>query len=172
MTGCTSSLGEPGNSLLLRNAVDDGNDEVLWKWNGADAGGPAAFGDPSAGDVLSGTSYRFCVYDGNAAALLASVAPAGGVCRTKACWKAASSGLRYGDPELTPGGIDKINLKANAGRDKLALKGSGPYLAMPALDALALPLVAQLQAGNGSCWESTYSAPSTNSGDAFQASGD
>ena len=170
---CVSSPGQPGNSLLLRDFTDDGDDLVVWKWRGAQMGGLAAFGDPASGDVLTGTNYRFCLYDGGSDLRLAAVAPAGGVCRTQPCWRAiVGKGFGYRDPERTPGGLDKLGLGASADQVRMLLKGKGPYLDMPALGSLVLPLRAQLQASNGSCWEATFSVPSVNDGEEFRSRGD
>ena len=119
--GCASSPGQPGNSLLLRDFADDGDDLVVWKWSGAQMGGLVAFGDPASGDVLTGTNYRFCLYDGASDLLLGSVAAAGGVCRTQPCWRAiVGKGFGYRDPERTPGGLDKIGLSASAAKFRAA----------------------------------------------------
>jgi hypothetical protein len=174
LTGCASPPpGQPRNSLLLRNFADDGKDLVIWKWSAAQMGGLAAFGDPSNGDVLTGTNYRLCLYDGGSGLLLTAAAGAGGVCRKQPCWKAVpGKGFSYRDAERTPGGLAKIGLRASADQVKILLKGRGPYLDMPALGSVVLPLRAQLQAGNGSCWEATFSMPLANDAQKFRSRAD
>jgi hypothetical protein len=173
LTGCASSPGQPRNSLRLRDLTDNGDDLLVWKWSGAQMGGLAAFGSPSSGDVLTGTNYRFCLYDGGSDLLLTAVAAAGGVCRTKPCWKAiAGKGFGYRNPDWTPGGLAKIRLRATPDRVKILVKGKGQYLHMPALGSIILPLRAQLQAGSGACWEAAFSVPTVNDGQEFRSHAD
>jgi cysteine-rich repeat protein len=92
--------------------------------------------------------------------LLARVdAPAGGTCDGKACWRstgrAAPTGFKYVDPDLTPNGGQKVVLKAGvAGKAKAIVKGKGVSLALPSLP-LALPALAQLE-GGGHCYEAYF----------------
>jgi hypothetical protein len=121
----------------------------------------AAFGDP-----LGATGYRVCVYDGASTPVLGVAIPAGGICnaRTKrSCWKAVRRGFAYRNSDRALGAIQSLDLREgltdNAAR--IALRGRGPLLGMPSLPSLTLPLTVQLQATNGECWESSYSAPTS-----------
>jgi hypothetical protein len=62
-------------------------------------------------------------------------------------------------------------LSGAASKAKIAFKGKGPTLALPAL-GLATPVRVQLQAGSGACWESTFSTSQQNSGATFKAKSD
>jgi hypothetical protein len=56
-------------------------------------------------------------------------------------------------------GIHRIDLRAGIdGKAKVSVGGKREGLDMPALGSLDLPLVMQLQATNGECWQSTYAA--------------
>jgi hypothetical protein len=44
---------------------------------------------------------------------------------------------------------------------KVVAKGKGPHVAFPTLP-LSPPVLVQLQASNGNCWEATYLAPKVN----------
>jgi len=120
-----------------------------------------AFGDP-----LTTTGYRVCIYDGAPMPVLGVVVPPGGICnaRTKrACWKAVRHGFSYRNSDRVLGAIQSLDLREglteNAAR--IAVRGRGPLLGMPSLPTLTLPLTVQLQATNGECWESSYSAPTS-----------
>lgn len=120
-------------------------------------------GNPALGD-----DYAFCVYDAVGGLLLGASAPAGGMCGARACWKPLGlSGWRYGDKEGTPDGIQKLLLRAGeAGKSRLALKGKGAHLSLPALGALALPLRTQLRSDGGRCWEAQFPQTSVLKSDA------
>ena len=160
--------------LLLKDRTPDRHDLALWKWSAPGAPASGDLGDPLSGDPVSGTNYRFCIYDGTSALLLRATIPAGGRCGVKACWKATPGvKLDYRDRELTPDGIARIAIQVGSTRPgKLSLKATGENLAMPALGAFALPLRVQLQADTGKCWEATFGTPSENSIAEFRARAD
>ena len=62
-------------------------------------------------------------------------------------------------------------LSGAAGKAKIAFKGKGQNLALPPL-GLVTPVRVQLHAGNGQCWESTFSTSSQNSTVLFKAKSD
>jgi len=67
------------------------------------------------------------------------------------------SGWRYGDRDGTPDGLQKLLLRSGgAGESRLALKGKGAHLTLPALGSLALPLRTQLRSQAGGCWEAEF----------------
>jgi hypothetical protein len=67
------------------------------------------------------------------------------------------SGWRYGDRDGTPDGLQKLLLRAgDAGKSRLALKGKGAHLTLPALGSLALPLRTQLRTQASGCWEADF----------------
>jgi hypothetical protein len=138
-------------------------DLLLWKWQRGPAVASADLGNPAASD-----DYAFCIYDAGGGLLFGAEAPAGGTCGTKSCWKALGlSGWRYADKEGTPDGIQKLLLRTgDAGKSKLALKGKGENLTLPALGMLALPLRTQLRGGAGRCWEAQFPQSSVLKSDA------
>ena len=160
--------------LVMKDRTPDGRDLVQWKWSAPGAPLPVELGDPTTGDPVSGPNYRFCIYDGTSSHVLGGAAPAGGRCGLKSCWKGlADVKLDYRDRELTPGGIGRLAVRPGGTRaGKLTVKAMGEHLAMPALDALVLPLRVQLQSGTGACWEATFTTPSESSAAQFRARSD
>jgi hypothetical protein len=69
-----------------------------------------------------------------------------------------SRGYRYKDRLGTPDGLELVLLRPGGdGRAKMSVKGQGPLLRLPAPDRVDLPLLVQLQATNGGCWEARVS---------------
>ena len=176
--GCS---GPDTATLLLSDRQGARKDNVLLRWDG---GTPVAPGGrrgplrPSSvedfGDPRTDTDYAVCAFEGfddeglgeegfsEPRRLLASAVPAGGTCGGKPCWKAMAHGYRYRDPEATPDGIRSLVLrsgKAKAARIKAA--GRGANLNLSSLP-VHLPLVVQLQASNGQCWQAVYRNPKVN----------
>jgi hypothetical protein len=159
------------SALLLRQGSDDTRDVVSWKWRSSGLLAKADFGSPTAT-----TDMAVCIYDASVAGdtlRLDATAPAGGVCAGRPCWKETSSGFRYADRELTPEGLATVRLKAGApGAGRIAIKGRGANLALPGLP-LTAPVIVQLQRRDGvPCWSATFSAPATNTSEAFRAKAD
>src|SRR2546428_117155 len=77
---------------------------------------PAAAPATQLGNPLATDSYALCLYDlsGTRPALLfRAMAPAGGTCGGRSCWRAhGSGGFSYVDPDRTPDGIARIGLHA------------------------------------------------------------
>ena len=156
-SGC-KRVALPRKALLtLRNRTPDTLDRLTWKWTRGQTTDASELGDPPGGD-----DYAFCLYDQNEALRLMAAAPGGTACGSPPCWTAlggdaAPSGYRYAGGSTAPDGIDGLVLHAGAvGAAKAVVKGSGDALAMPALETLALPLRAQLQADNGLCLEAEF----------------
>lgn len=149
-----ASLSVRGGPLASRRSLD-------WKWSGAEAVEPGAFGDPVAADP-----FDLCLYAGGALALAAR-APAGGTCGRKPCWAPGPGGFGYADAARTPLGIGRIVLKAGAaGRSRVSVGAKSALLPDPGLP-LGAPIVAQLSRGAGeACWTSTFST--TRRSDAAQ----
>ena len=131
---------------------------MVWKWVKGAATARADFGDP-----LSGTDYALCVYDGNQSLVAHGCAPAGGTCGDRPCWRATSTGFKYRDREVGPGGLMnsfQLVLKAGvAGQAKIGAVGKGQTPSVPSLP-LAQPVTVQLVNSDGAaCWEAMYSAP-------------
>jgi hypothetical protein len=132
-----------------------------WKWLKGSTTSKADFGDP-----LSTDTYELCVYDGTPSLIMHATAPAGGLChlsRPKPCWKEKTSGFTYTNRDLTPLGLGRIVLKAGLtpGTARIAVRGKGANLDMPASFPLAQPVVVQLKNSSGTCWEAIYDAPAS-----------
>src|SRR5262245_35636864 len=158
--------------LLLKDATPDTDDQVKYKWAKRPTTTFADLGDPLATD-----DYALCVFDGTEALLFQMTAPAGGTCGTKPCWTqlggSTPRGFKYKDSDGLPNDLDGITAKAGlAGKASMSLKGKGDNIPMPPLGTLALPLRAQLQSGNGQCWEGTFSTPTINTTAQFKAKSD
>jgi uncharacterized delta-60 repeat protein len=165
--GCLGIAPVGRSSLQLRDRVPDTSDVARWKWQS----GVVAVGD--FGDPLTTDDYALCVYQGASQALwLRSVAPKGGACSFKPCWKPlAQNGAKYVDRELTPDGVSSLVLRSNVpGRVQLKLKAKGSSLALPSLATLALPVRVQLQRSGGACWDVTYATAKTATFGTFAAS--
>ncbi len=154
LAGCRDQTLPKGGLTLKDKGIDKG-DSLSWKWLRGAATPLAAFGDP-----LGATTYTLCLYDGSSMVALEALVPPAGTCGSKPCWKAkGTTGFKYKNSAATADGIQKLDLKAGIdGKAKVTVKGKGEGLDMPALDQLALPLLLQLQASNGECWQSTYTA--------------
>jgi cysteine-rich repeat protein len=156
-------------SLKLKDASPDGADRLVWKWSG----GPL-YNSSDLGDPRNTSSYALCLFDGAPGLRTRLVAPAGGTCGGKPCWKALGSiGFGYSNKSLIPDGLQKIIAKGG-GSAKFIFKGKGLDLPMPALDALVLPVTVQLQVTGGGCWEAVYTSAGVSRSDAqvFQAKDD
>jgi hypothetical protein len=158
LLGCRSPS-EPGKSQLsMKKGATDAKDSLSWKWSKGSATTLADFGDPTRTD-----GYALCIYDGASSLVFTASAAAGGACKKgKPCWKASGTkGFKYADGDLTPQGVQKLQLQSGIdGKAKIAFGGKGALLGMPALDALAFPLVVQLQGTHDECWAATYASAS------------
>jgi hypothetical protein len=177
LPGCKAPALPQKAKLRIKNDPDsdDAKDAIQWLWKKGAATSAGELGDP-----LSLTHYVFCLYDESGAPtfLFRSRAPAGGLCGPAPCWKGlgsppGSKGYKRKDKTLTPDGMEKLHLKpGDAGKAKISGKGRGANLTgLPTLP-LALPVRAQLQAANGTCWEAVYSTSSRNDDTRFKAKSD
>ncbi len=163
---CRQSTAPRAGRLRLSNRSDTSKNRLDWTWGKGVATAKAAFGSPD-----STTEYAFCVYDGTDQLIMSADIPAGTL------WNETSSGFRYKDRASTADGVSSIVLTQGLqdGKAKIALGGKGTELDMPMLPIApgALPLRAQLEAGNGECWVATYGAfISRNSAEGFSAKSD
>jgi DNA-binding beta-propeller fold protein YncE len=133
----------------------------------------AGFGDPS-----TATTYALCVYQSNPTPelVLRAMAPAGGICRISRppalpCWTAQTRLFSYKDPYEAPEGIKILRVPSLAARHpvKLLVKGKGDHVGFPSLPLTGVPVLVQLQASNGSCWESSYTTAVSNTPSSFRA---
>ncbi|MBY0276359.1 hypothetical protein K2Z84_13520 [Candidatus Binatia bacterium] len=170
LTGCKAPVEDGKSTLDVKDKANDKGDLLGWKWLAGDATTLADLGDPT-----SGSNVRICVYDGASAAFAAGViAPAGGTCAGKPCWKSlGAKGFKYADKLLTPTGIDGITLLTGAaGKAKIVARAKGLPLDPPALP-FAGPVLVQLSIDGGACFAAEYrtSAFVKNQADLFKAKG-
>ena len=162
------------SSLIVKDDLDHAKDILVWQWTKGEATTFADFGDPT-----TDTSYALCVYDrsgpgGTAHLLSTGVAPPGGLCRGRPCWKPVGVGLgyNYSDSLRANEGMNKIVLRTGtAGLAKLTAKAGGVQLATPAPPFTGTVTV-QLQAENGTCWEADFSTPTMNAVGVYKAKSD
>jgi hypothetical protein len=164
------------SSLSAIDRPGDTNDVVTWAWRGANTV-LTDYGDPTAPNTM----LRLCVYDASARVqpLAAIAIDAGGQCRNRSCWRplgkpARRVGFGYRNTDATPNGIATATLRARPnGTGRIAVKGKGPNLGMPAL-GLTVPVTVQLSiadAGGRRCWQATYAAARRNDTSRFRAAG-
>lgn len=169
--GCRQPAQANKAVLVLKNKSPDTKDGLLWKYVKGAATVTADFGDP-----LTATGYSLCVYDSsaNAQPLMLAMAPPGGTCAGKPCWKTIKGGFKYKDKELTPDGLQFILEKSGiAGKSKLIVKGKGANLGMTTLP-LTTPVTVQLKRNDTptTCWQATYSTSLKNLPEQFKAKAD
>ena len=155
------------NSLLMvKERASPSKNRIVWKWNDGAATSATDFGDPR-----STTSYTVCIYDQDATApggvslMLSATAPPGSK------WSPTSTGYRYQDTTLSPGGLRKILLRAGADHAaQIMVTGKRDNLALQSLPA-ELPLTVQIKASTGACWDATYPTADTNTPIRFKGKG-
>jgi hypothetical protein len=140
--------------LLLDAGATPAKDRLVWRWVKGEASAPADLGDP-----FDTTNVAFCLYDASGAAqpILDAVAPAGGTCRERPCWRTLGAAqIEYLDPETDPDGLRRLRLTPGPDGDAfLTVVGKGANLGLPA-GPLSLPVTAQVQTADGECWSATY----------------
>ncbi|HEY2386967.1 MAG TPA: hypothetical protein VGK30_08405 [Candidatus Binatia bacterium] len=169
-TGCRQTVAAHQAQLQIKLRTPNTKNRLLWKWKGA------ATTTPEFGNPLAATGYDLCIYDGNANLIGTAAVPAGGTCNAaspRPCWRASTTGYRYSDRDLTPAGVQQVQLKAGiAGKAKIVLKGRGALLDLPDLPVTTLPLRVQMIGANGACFEATYSTTGRNEADQLKAKSD
>jgi hypothetical protein len=172
-TGCRAA---PRSLLGLRAPMSGGrNRRLVWRWSQGET--PAAeFGDP-----LSSDGYTACLFETGATptTLLAAHVPPGGTCPTgspRSCWRAGAQAgqFTYRDRAGSAAGIDRLVLRSGgAGAATVLIRGRGESLTLPPLP-LDPPILFQLRADNGSCWETPFDAASlrVNRSDLVRAKAD
>jgi hypothetical protein len=118
------------------------------------------------GAPLTSTAYAVCVYDGTGALIVNLLAPAGGTCSGKPCWKVTSNSIQYKDKLASSNGLKSIKIKSGAAGKTLAkVQAKTANFAMPTLPLnQTSPVKVQLiNNTNSSCWEAKYTAPPTTS---------
>jgi hypothetical protein len=161
MGGCQASASGKGSLQL-------GGGKLKWKWTSSANVATSDFVDPT-----TATDYVLCLYDAGSKKL-GALAPAGGTCGTKPCWKASGTvGFKYADKDGTPEGVTKVGLKSGAaGHGKIQVKGGGTHLQAVTLPFTTPVLVQVRQSGSNTCWEATYSTFKANTSTVYKAKSD
>ena len=161
---CRTPVAGQKARLTLRHTSDGAKDKLQWKWSRGSATTKADYGNPMGTD-----DYVLCLYDGSGLRVSA-VAPAGGMCGTRGCWKEQPRGFVYKDREFTPAGLSQVSLKEGVdGKAKIQVKGQGALLALPDLTTLTTPLTVQLhRTGGDACWGAVFSFPPALKNDGMQ----
>ncbi len=171
LTGCKTPIVEGKASLVIKDAAADKSDALTWKWARGEATSVTDFATPA-----TSSDVRLCIYDGPAPTLVAGmIAPAGGTCAGKPCWKVTGGGKGYGykDKLGTPTGVQSVKLKAGAaGKAAIQVQAKGVHVDVPSLP-LTGPVLVQLSAESGACFEAAYQPGSfaKNEPGAFKATG-
>jgi hypothetical protein len=165
--GCVAALAGKAAVDIKKGAAST-QDLVSWKWKSA---GAVTMAD--LGTLTTRSPYAFCVYDTNAGSHLRVTLPVEGLCNGSLCWKETRTALKYSS-KTAPAGLQSIKLQTGAaGKAKIALKGKGSSLGLPASIALTTPVRIQLQRRDGvSCWDAAYSAALTDDATEFRAKSD
>lgn len=174
--GCRQPAVEGVSRLRITDSPDNSSDRIQWRWSYGSAVDIEDFGDPTTDN-----GYAFCLYDDSAdlPLIFEGRAAAGETFGGESHWSTKGStlsprGYKYSDRSTFPDGIKKLQLKPGAtGKSRIQLKAQGSNLDGSPLGLPAgvqnLPLVAQLQASNGECWEVRYQSASRNDGERFDA---
>jgi hypothetical protein len=158
----------PGASVLqVKNRTPDSLDRLTWKWTRGQATVPTDFGTPE-----TDTAYDFCIYAGGKL-VSRSTAPAGGLCRGRACWRQTATGWAFTKNDAEPRTLQKLVLRAGGdGRAKVLVKGKGALLALPTLPLQGMPIRTQVVNADGQCWEATFTTTLRNDSDRLKAKSD
>lgn len=164
----------PGRSTFeLRDDLDDERDRFVWRYRKGEATALTELGDPRTSD-----RYALCIFDESGAEPVATAGiplPPGPSCGTSPCWHAVSrKGFKYGGPPTAAEGVSMVTLvSGDDGKSSISIAGRGPALP-PADLPRSLPVRLQLQASNGSCWQSVFSSAGVrrNDGARFKAKSD
>lgn len=137
--------------LKVKGSSDAARRSLDWRWATREIGS-AEFGDPTTSD-----DYALCLYKDGAvgSALIASLRmPKGTDCAAGTCWKRAARGFVFS--ERTEDRLVSASFSAtSADQARIKVKAKGGGIETPQLP-VALPLVVQLQAGDGRCWSAEY----------------
>jgi ELWxxDGT repeat protein/cysteine-rich repeat protein len=167
LAGCRLPTVPIPGSMTFKKAAGGLRSSIVWKWKKGAATTFADFGNPVTTD-----SYALCLYDESGAPqlLYEMKAPGGSAWKILGKTPTGASYRSIGPPD----GLTKVALKAGvAGKAKVQANGKGSYLPFLAGSGpVPLPLRVQMQAANGSCWETYYTTALKNDGVAFKANSD
>ncbi|MBX3025714.1 hypothetical protein KF840_12475 [bacterium] len=165
LQGCQYS-GQPSNTcttaskavLKIRDASSNSGDSVKFLWKG----GPALV--PDMGNPTQSTRYELCIYDGRGVQMAMGVPP--GVGWSPLGPPLAPKGYKYLNSTATADGVKLIKTKGSnldRGQVKFVAKGN----ALPDTEDLPFqyPVIAQVYASDGMCWDAQFSLQQTKKND-------
>ena len=158
--GC-HELVRPHQASFVVHDRPSGPDEIAWRWLGGTPTFPFELGNP-----LFGTTYALCAYGDGGLAYQSVAGP--GVCRrSSSCWRETrQGGFVYANHFGNADGLTRVELTPGLqGASRVVVKGRNTRLTLPALP-LPVPLVVQVQADNGTCWEAVYEEADVDRNDA------
>jgi hypothetical protein len=170
MVGCVST-GAPATTCLaaakatfaIKDNANDLGDQLKLTWKG----GPVLL--PDLGDPTQTSRYELCVYDATRIRTALGVPPGTG-------WgflgsEVAPRGYKFKDSLGQHDGVKQMTLKTSSlDKAKLKLVGRGTNLPDPTLP-FALPVLVQLHASDGACWEAGFGVTQSRRNDASGFSG-
>ena len=158
---CLVSTRSGRGQIRLDDADDDADDALSWKWLAGEATSMEDFGDP-----LATTDYELCVFDGSGSAVAHVLYGAAEDCGGKPCWRQTSSGYGFNrrvDGEDGSRSSAKLSLRAGEnGRAKITASVKGGLLDIGGIPPEP-PVVVELRAKDGACWQASFSDPATTS---------
>jgi hypothetical protein len=156
LVGCKLPFAAHQSTMRFAETVSDPDTIFSWLWRPGSRTTLAQFGDP-----LTGTDYVLCIYDHSVRAqpVVADVAEPQG-------WKAIHNGFFYIVRHPHP--LRRLVLRA--GEDgKASIFAHGNSETVLSVLPFTVPVLVQLQAGNGECWETDFSTPVRNDAREFRA---
>jgi hypothetical protein len=142
---------------------------LKWNLRNGEATSPAELGDPT-----TSTSYAVCIYRGIGFAtedlglVLAAEAPAGGTSGTRPSWAVRGNGsIKFKNRDGNADGLTQIFVRASdTGHANVKVRGKGGALHLNPVYG-RVPVIAQLRASNGTCFEARFSRAIRNGGMVF-----
>ena len=172
-TSCKVPTRPFSSPLVIADRTPDTHDKLTWELVKGSGTAVTDFGDPRAA-----TSYKLCLFnqtfgDAYDFAIFGADIPAGGTCGGGPCWTGTNKGYKYKNKTGNTDGIQEVVLVAGpSGRTKIVIKGKGVGLHPPTLPIdLRRPVLMQLQADNGQCWQAEYVSALKNTPIGFRAKG-
>ena len=165
VVGCRQSLIAGAARLNLTDSTNDPRDAMSWRWTRG-AVGDGEFRQATSRDVF------LCLYDGTSLRFDATI-PAGALCGSRACWRAAGKRVLYRDRSQSRRGIVQVILAAGpsgSSQSQIVWLGQGAKLKPPA-PPLTTPVTVQMVSGGG-CYEAVFSAARKNAPGRFRARSD
>jgi hypothetical protein len=149
----------PASSVLRMNGSAN-KSRLVFKWRRGQETMTSDFGDPFAT-----TTYAVCTYDGSRTILHSENVVEPEPCFSSGpmpCWRATRTGFRYRHTDPF-GRSTKVVLQAGAdGRAAVGYNSSFADVLAGTGSTVTLPLVVQLQATDGGCFEAVFSSATQN----------